>query len=86
MSIRTVASDTRSAMPTMAPVNSAVLRRECACGTHTHGGGQCHACSEQRSSASSRHVGDFPAQNAVPRIVHDALHSPGEPLDQESGR
>jgi Domain of unknown function (DUF4157) len=59
-------------------VQSGVLRRQCACGTHTPGGGECRDCERTRlqRKASGREV-DVEA----PPIVHDVLGRAGQPLD-----
>lgn len=59
-----------------APTRAPVLRR-CACGGKANGDGECDQCRRkrlQRSAASS-------APAVAPRAVHDALRSPGRPLD-----
>lgn len=57
------------------------LRRKCACGTHTIGGGECDKCGKQRQ-LQRRPAGEQTAvQEEVPAIVHDVLRSPGQPLD-----
>jgi Domain of unknown function (DUF4157) len=57
-----------------------VLQRKCACGTHTVGG-KCAACSNKQSSLQRTTTNDRNDPAAVPPIVHDVLHSPGQPLD-----
>jgi Domain of unknown function (DUF4157)/L,D-transpeptidase catalytic domain len=63
--------------PAKCPPTSSLLRR-CACdGTS---GGECAACRERRlRRASGPRAMDGAA---APRIVHDVLRSPGEPLDR----
>ena len=55
-----------------------VLRRKCACGTHTTGGATCDACKKekklQRKAATGAKI------DAVPSSVHAVLASPGSPL------
>jgi hypothetical protein len=55
--------------------NANPLRRQCACGTHTIGGGTCASC-----GASKGRSGDA----FVPAIVREVLSMPGEPLDSDT--
>lgn len=43
------------------------LQRSCACGQHTTDGATCESCAQEKTEA--------------PAIVHDVLHSAGDPLD-----
>ena len=56
---------------------SGVLRRKCACGGSGSSGGECAECAKKRLQRSA--TGH--ASETVPPIVHEALQSPGEPLD-----
>ncbi|MEK6336868.1 MAG: DUF4157 domain-containing protein [Acidobacteriota bacterium] len=64
-----------------------ILQRKCGCGNHTFGGGPCSECQTKQSSLG-RAVRNPEIETAnsgsVPRIVHDVLHSPGQPLDTSS--
>jgi len=55
-----------------------VLQRKCTCGTHTIGGGECDGCGKNRLQ---RRAADQAQSMRVPPIVHEALRSPGQPLD-----
>jgi hypothetical protein len=55
-----------------------LIRRKCACGEHTGGGGECDACKKKRLQRSVAHHVE-PAN--VPVSVHHTLHSEGQPLD-----
>ncbi|MDR3415536.1 MAG: DUF4157 domain-containing protein [Nevskia sp.] len=56
-----------------------MLQRQCACGAHTPGGASCGECASGGTLQRSAH-GQVGAASAPP-IVHDALRSPGQPLD-----
>ncbi len=61
-----------------------ILRRKCACGQHTIGGGACDACSEKQQMIQrrpARIAEQTGATEEVPSIVHETLRSPGHPLD-----
>lgn len=71
-------------IPCTNPLVSGVLQRKCACGNHTMAGEECAECQNkkqilQRKSHSSRGGADV-----IPSIVHEVLHSPGQPLDTGS--
>jgi hypothetical protein len=73
--------------PCLAGGRSRLIQRKCACGRDTGSGGECEEClkkrlSLQRKSCSSG-LGSH-GDSAVPSIVHEVLHSPGQPLDQET--
>jgi outer membrane protein OmpA-like peptidoglycan-associated protein len=62
------------------------LQRKCAsCGQHTVAGGGCNSCNKEtdqrlrRAAINNESASDH--HNEVPPIVHDALRSPGQPLD-----
>jgi hypothetical protein len=59
----------------LAPVASGWLQRKCACGGAAGLTGACVECDKQRLSA--QHAGP----RDVPPIVHEVLHTPGQPLD-----
>ena len=56
-----------------------LLQRQCDCGNHSAGGGECESCKKkdklQRQSFGSEGAG------IAPDIVHDVLSSPGRPLE-----
>ena len=60
------------------PGQNRLLQRQCACGTHTPGGGECHECAQKRLQRKGA-TDAMPAQ--VPQAVHDVLGSPGRPLE-----
>jgi Domain of unknown function (DUF4157) len=63
---------------------SGVLQRKCACGQHTIAGGECDECGKKHLSLQrSTRNSEVETRNSdsVPAIVHDALRSPGQPLD-----
>jgi Domain of unknown function (DUF4157) len=63
-----------------APQQPHRLQRSCACGQHTPGGGECTGCKKKRLGLQRQAVSqDGP--HTAPLIVHDVLHSPGQPLD-----
>jgi hypothetical protein len=65
----------------LAPIG--VLQRKCACGNHALGG-QCEICGKESEAPMQRKaVGSAEAHEAPP-IVHEALSSPGQPLDAET--
>jgi Domain of unknown function (DUF4157) len=55
-----------------------VLRRKCACGTHTAGGGECDSCGKERLQRKASHRSET---TEVPEVVNEVLRSPGQPLD-----
>ncbi len=60
------------------PVTAKVLQRKCSCGASAGLDGECEECRNKRLQRRSVN-GDEPA--SVPPIVHEALRSPGQPLD-----
>ena len=74
-------SDNSILVPT---VSGGMVQRQCACGTHTMGRGQCAECAKkksvlQRKAQDPRH--NAHRSDTVPPIVHEVLRSPGQPLD-----
>lgn len=64
-----------------------VLRRKCACGSHTIGGSSCDKCREsgsflQRSARTTAAASSSPT--TAPAIVQDVLNSPGHALDSQT--
>jgi hypothetical protein len=70
--------------PTAAPARSftpppfGTLQRKCACGGSGSSGGECEGCKKKKQLQRSA-AGRGP--ETVPPIVHEVLHSPGQPLD-----
>jgi len=61
---------------------STVLQRKCACGQHTSSNGsECEECTKKRQGMLQRATVNNSPTNEVPSIVHEVLHSPGQPLD-----
>jgi uncharacterized protein DUF4157 len=64
--------------PTIRAANTGLmLRRKCACGTHTAGGNTCNACKQEKLQ---RKATTGARSNAVPPSVHDVLATPGAVL------
>jgi hypothetical protein len=70
-----------------APLQSAVLQRKCACGSHAMGG-QCSECDKKREGTLQRRSAHPTLNTAVsdeaPPIVSDVLRASGRPLDAAS--
>lgn len=81
MSSLAFARATKTADPAATPVNAGLLRRRCACGKHTIAGGACADCSEKGKGVVRREAIDRNGPGIAPPIVHQALRSPGRPLD-----
>jgi outer membrane protein OmpA-like peptidoglycan-associated protein len=76
---RVSSTQPRSATPTAAAVG--LIRRQCAgCGNHTIAGGECSGC-EKKKGLLQRRAASSEWPDEVPPIVHEVLHSPGQPLD-----
>jgi hypothetical protein len=57
-----------------------VLQRKCACGAAAGLQGECDECKKKKGAGLQRRaIGSGPA--IAPRIVHDVLRTPGQPLD-----
>src|SRR6185436_16584912 len=56
-----------------------LLQRKCDCGNHTMSG-SCDDCTKKNGLLQRKASSDFES-SAVPGIVHEVLHSPGQPLD-----
>lgn len=66
--------------PSFAPARNGVVQRKCVCGKHSAAGGECDACRAKRRNLQ-RKLGGWQEALDVPSVVHDALSSPGRPLD-----
>lgn len=64
---------------TVTPVANGVLQRQCACGQHTMGG-ECEECKDQKGLLQRRQATERTG-SGIPPIVHEAVRSPGQPLD-----
>lgn len=63
-----------------APAPAGVLQRQCACGGHVLGGGECMQCAAKRALLQRR-AASVEGRGEVPSSVDDVLHSQGTPLD-----
>lgn len=79
---QTLASQASDAKPAE-HVQGRVLRRKCACGTHANGGGECEGCNNKRTlrRRAARATEHEAEHGEAPRVVHEALRSPGHALD-----
>lgn len=60
------------------PVHSGLLQRKCACGGTPGLDGECEQCQRKRLQ---RYSSSSITQLSAPPIVHEVLHSPGQPMD-----
>lgn len=67
--------------PMIIPRARGILQRKCACGNQAVADGECTSCSKQRTALQRRSIGNQTQHTAVPPIVNEVLHSPGQPLD-----
>jgi hypothetical protein len=58
-----------------------ILRRKCACGQHTPGGGECEECRKKKKETLQRSALSTARTGEAPSIVHEVLRSPGQPLE-----
>jgi hypothetical protein len=72
------------AAPTFTAAHGSVLQRQCACGQHTLAGGECAEWRKKREGALRRAAVNAAPISEVPPIVHEVLHSPGQPLDAQT--
>lgn len=70
-----------TAKPTITPIASGLLQRQCACGQHKSAGGECEECKQKREGTLQRAAIRPSSVHEVPPIVHEVLRSPGQPLD-----
>ena len=70
--------------PTLLLAPHGVLQRACACGQHSHGGGECEECRKKREGALQREATNSASTGEAPPIVHEVLNSPGQPLDAQT--
>jgi hypothetical protein len=74
MSLRLSAAVPRHAVPATARAESGVLRRQCACGRHTVGGGECGSCRSRRGTAfQQRAARAAPTDHGVTRCENGKL-------------
>ena len=70
----------KSACIVPSPARAVALRRKCACGAHTIGGGECNDCQRSRLLLR-RSEGNPESSGFAPPIVHRVLEGSGQPLD-----
>src|SRR5262249_38450431 len=64
------------------PVRRSLLQRKCSCGSAPGPSGECEECRKKQLQRKASHVSTLnPQHSEVHPIVHDMLHSPGQPLD-----
>ena len=80
MSTRLQVPAQASARPAIRSAPFGILQRKCACGGSGGSGGECQECKKKKMNLQ-RHRGEGSEPDRVPPIVHDALCSPGQPLD-----
>lgn len=71
-------------LPVLRPSQAMRLQRKCACGGSSESAGECEECKAKREGPLQRRTtnqGGSVTTNDVPLVVHDALRSPGQPLD-----
>jgi hypothetical protein len=62
------------------------MQRKCACGGTPGPTGECETCRKKREPTALQRAADHRSsfnarRSGVPQIVHEVLHSPGQPLD-----
>jgi hypothetical protein len=57
-----------------------MLQRQCACGQHRVGGGECEECKQKNKRTLQRRSTEAAEPVRVPPLVHEVLRSPGQPL------
>src|SRR5438128_1340807 len=73
---------TQKPQTSLTTVSTGILQRACACGSHTPAGGACTSCSKKKEEGTvQRFAKSDSSPQEVPQIVHEVLHSPGQPLD-----
>lgn len=69
-------------LPSFTPACGGLLQRKCACGGTPGPTGECAECRTKRLQRKTRNAElEIRKDSSVPRIVHDVLRSPGQPLD-----
>jgi hypothetical protein len=88
--LQTKLKTSSNAPPTFAPVRRGLLQRKCACGGTPGPSGECESCRKKKRQRRSENldassISPPPSSiSEVPPIVHEALHSPGQPLDAQT--
>jgi len=83
VSTRTVTPAVAAPVAVLTPQQRPMLQRTCDCGQHT-GGGQCEGCKKKKKMPVQRRANGSAAPAIAPPIVHDALRSPGQPLEKDA--
>jgi hypothetical protein len=78
------AAPERQKSPALLPLTG-VLQRKCACGGAAGATGACDDCEKEKSPLLQRKAAGAPGLTSAPPIVHQALRSPGKPLDRATG-
>src|SRR5215472_29281 len=82
MSTRAVTPTAAAPIATLTPLQRPMLQRTCDCGQHTSDGGECEDCRKKKKKMPlQRHASGSAPRPLAPRIVHQVLSSPGQPLD-----
>jgi hypothetical protein len=82
MSTRAVTPAVAASVAVLTPLQRPMLQRTCDCGQHT-GGGECEDCKKKKKMPLQRYANGSDAPAIAPPIVHDVLHSPGQPLEED---
>ena len=80
MSVRSQTRVISAPKPSSTPIRSELLQRKCACDGTPSLDGECTACRAKRLGLQRRSTTQA-EPSTVPPIVHDVLHSSGQPLD-----
>lgn len=68
--------------PAVTPVPTGLLQCKCTCGGTPGPDGECAACRQKRLALQRRSMSTHQtAPSTIPPIVHDVLHSSGQPLE-----
>jgi len=81
MSMRLQTQAKTAPAPSFTPVMSGLLQRKCVCGGSAGLDGECEEC---RKTRLQRRAANDAELTTVSPIVHDVLHSPGQPLDSNT--
>ncbi len=74
----------KTTKPSFTPVSTMLLQRKCACGNSSGLTGKCSECQKKRLTLQRRAVNNPAESSEVPPIVHEVLHSPGQPLNRDT--
>ena len=79
--LQTQAKATSQATPSLTPVRTNLIQRKCACGGTLGLDGECAQCRGKRLTLQRRRSMNQAEPAAVPPIVREVVHSPGQSLD-----